>query len=159
MFTVICAPHTALLLYPAPRHFLTHPGTSPADRVFAFFMILKTRKMRTMTDVPTGSYTCSRASAVQAPAAPGLHDGERVVMVDAARSHSAANTSADGLLTCGRGKSCPLRLGGQRKRHAPARLGRAAFGPVLMVVCGGYHALVVTEAGLLFAFGGGLVAS
>ena len=90
---------------------------------------------------------------------PGLlrHNGETLVMVAAGRFHSAASTSAGELLTCGFGKDGQLGHGGRHSLHTPERLGRARFGgsPVLMVACGGFHTLVVTEAGLLFAFGHG----
>ena len=87
----------------------------------------------------------------------GLEGECDVVMVAAGYEHSAAITSAGRLLLWGGNHFGQLGQGDREDRLVPVRLGPPQFGgaPVAMVACGGIHTLVVTRAGLLFAFGNG----
>ena len=95
----------------------------------------------------------------QRPPAPvaGLEGLPDVVMVAAGDLHSAAITSAGALLLWGHNSHGQLGQGDEEDRLVPVTLGPPQFGgaPVAMVACGGIHTLVVTRAGLLFAFGDG----
>ena len=87
----------------------------------------------------------------------GLEGLRDVVMVAAVSEHSAAITSAGRLLLWGGNYSGQLGQGDREDRLVPVTLGPPQFGgaPVAMVACGAFHTLVVTRAGLLFAFGNG----
>ena len=104
----------------------------------------------------TGTHDDQR---VPAPVArlPAGSTGARIDMVAAGGFHSAAITSAGELFTWGFGSLGELGHGDEDHRAAPAALELARFGgsPVAMVACGQYHTLVVTAAGVLFAFGCG----
>ena len=86
------------------------------------------------------------------PGVPGMPRRARVVMLAAGRYHSAASTSAGELLVWGDNDNGAgqLGLGDRESRTAPATLGRERFGgwPVLMVACGAYHTVTVTEVAM-----------
>ena len=87
----------------------------------------------------------------------GLEGLPDMVMVAAGYHHSAAITSAGRLLVWGVNHSGQLGQGDREGRLVPVTLGPPQLGgaAVSMVACGGYHTLVVTRSGLLFAFGDG----
>ena len=60
-------------------------------------------------------------------------------------------------MTWGHGLYGQLGHGDEQDRTRPAKLGREVFGgsAVMMVSCGGYHTMAVTEVGRLFTFGAG----
>ena len=85
-------------------------------------------------------------------------EGARVVMVAAGRYHSAASTSEGEVMTWGCNWNGELGHGDQQNRTRPTKLGREVFGgsAVMMVSCGGFHTMAVTEVGRLFTFGWGI---
>ena len=82
---------------------------------------------------------------------------ESIVALAGGYFHSAAVTSAGGVFIWGQNYSGQLGLGDMVKRCLPVKLESSRFAgePVKMVSCGGYHTLVLTEPGKLFAFGSG----
>ena len=85
----------------------------------------------------------------------GPHGDSPVVLVAAGECHWAAVTQDGAVLTCGRGGEGQLGCGDAEDQLRPARLGRAVFAgvPVVLVACGYYHTLAVTGAGRVYTSG------
>ena len=78
-------------------------------------------------------------------------EGALVVMVAGWGFHSAASTSEGEVMTWGYGEYGQLGHGDEEDITRPAKLGREVFGgsAVMMVSCGGFHTMAVTEVGRL----------
>jgi len=87
-----------------------------------------------------------------------VFDGEAVVMVAAVREHTACVTAKGTLWTWGNGRTGQLGHGDREPRQRPTRLGKDMYGgsPAVMVSCGYYHTLVLTDVGCVFSCGWGL---
>jgi len=84
--------------------------------------------------------------------------GEKVVMMAAGKSHHTACVTKDGAIwSWGRGKQGALGHGDREPRQRPERLGKEMFGgsPAVMVSCGSYHTIVLTEEGWVWTCGFG----
>lgn len=81
--------------------------------------------------------------------------GEEVVVVACGRDHTVAVTVGGCLLSWGRGSFGQLGLGNCNDTATPTLVGREdTFGSgVLMVACGTFHTLAVTQEGDLFSWG------
>ena len=80
-----------------------------------------------------------------------------VRQVAAGYGHTGIVTEAGDLLMCGEGGDGRLGLGDEEDRATPTRVARALFDgeAVLMVACGTFHTVVVTEGGGVYTFGDG----
>ena len=85
----------------------------------------------------------------------GRSGGEKVVFVAAGGDHTVAVTAGGRLYAWGYGESGQLGHGDIRDRLVPTLVGAGAFGGSAggMAACGGFHMLVVTQDGGLWACG------
>ena len=85
----------------------------------------------------------------------GRFGGEKVVFVAAGGYHTVAVTAGGRLYTWGQGLYGQLGHGDTGRRLVPTLVGAGAFGgsAVVMAACGGFHMLVVTQDGGLWACG------
>ena len=89
---------------------------------------------------------------------PGQFGGETVVFVAAGGFHTVGVTGGGRLFLWGRGGNGQLAHGAAGNRRVPTLVRAETFGgsAVVMAACGGFHTLVLTQDGALWACGGGL---
>jgi alpha-tubulin suppressor-like RCC1 family protein len=83
--------------------------------------------------------------------------GEKVVMMAAGQDHTACVTKDGAIWSWGCSFRGELGHGDDEPRQRPTRLGREMFGgsPAVMISCGKYHTIVLTEEGWVWTCGAG----
>jgi alpha-tubulin suppressor-like RCC1 family protein len=81
--------------------------------------------------------------------------GERVVAVAAGGNHSLVLTEAGAVLSFGHGRRGRLGHGDEEDQHRPKLIEALRGERVAAVSAGGWHSLVLTEAGAVLSFGWG----